>query len=272
MTPDRLVREIPKEVTINPFDYPREYFDVQAAFASRWSQITGESLAQSIYDHTALHRRIYTSRFAKVPSPEWPDLATRVSQAGQSPAVADLLWQEYISRPNSVYEPPVDKQDGRHFGSFAFDYQDKTHRIKVHFVNRTRGAKSDLAFEYLPQRRAEVRQMFAHIQQHHPNAAEVIGGSWLYNLEAYRRCWPSVFFENIRPVPREHISLRGDSVWGQFIRASGYGNIELAAEFKERVGRASSLDDLYTSFRYLPLQPLAPIAAFYRELGLVGNE
>jgi hypothetical protein len=66
-------------------------------------------------------------------------------------------------------------------------------------------------------RLTELTDMFAFIRHEHPvDARRVVGGSWLYNLGAYRRLFPSAYIASLR-VHTTPSELSGGSWWGQFV-------------------------------------------------------
>ena len=58
--------------------------------------------------------------------------------------------------------------------------------------------------------------MFTYVQHTHTEARTILGGSWLYHLEAYRRLFPPVYGES-RVVQEGTAHLQGTASWGQFL-------------------------------------------------------
>lgn len=258
------------EAVTNIYDYPFEYFDIQVKFAQRWSKITQDPLPESLFWRTSIHRRLFGGNWGKGEDTRWAPLLGQVQQLSSPDEISGYLWEQYVVKPRSIYRPPNHPQDdGHHFGPFSYDYQDDRRRIIVHFQNQKRGSKSDLAQEFLPQRIVENTNMFKYIQDHYPQAQEVIGGSWLYHLESYNRCWPPEFTANASPIPLKDVSFRGDSIWGQYLKADGFANTPRVENFLNALGDAGSVDQLLKAFEFFPLQPIAPIDVFYRHYGLV---
>jgi hypothetical protein len=133
--------------------------------------------------------------------------------------------------------------------------------VRIHFSNRDSEddcgplvrAKSD-------RRTSELREMFGYIRAHHPSARAVRGGSWLYNLEAYRRVFPPEYVAST--FEPERVRLDGTSSWGQLLDFRGVvkptvrqalldniANLDIAAPWKafplRALGAQSSIEHFY---------------------------
>ena len=115
--------------------------------------------------------------------------------------------------------------------------------------------------------------MFEYIHETYPEAEEVVGGSWLYNLPAYRDSYPKGFTEKMyRLVPPgidfmsentiPNLSFRGDSVWGQFVDRRGHVRQNDYDLFVKKVESAQNVKQLVDAFPNQTLQPKAPIEVF----------
>lgn len=106
----------------------------------------------------------------------------------------------------------------------------------------------------------ELRAMFSHIKQAHPDAASVAGGSWLHNRDAYRCLFPPSYVQSARVgVP----GFRYRNLLGQFLRHDGQVNEDVAAWFLERVSELHDITDALQCFPYQVLDVHGPIQDFY---------
>ena len=105
----------------------------------------------------------------------------------------------------------------RQFGCFSFEPPNEG-VIRIHFSpNDTQDGVGPLAHPKYSRRVAELADMFAFIRREHGTEAKfVAGGSWLYNLEAYRRLFPSAYIASLR-INTTPSGLAGGSWWGQFV-------------------------------------------------------
>lgn len=261
----------------NPHEYPFEYFDVQVQFAAKWAEVTGEPFHEVLLGRTALKRRLgLTDQENQAEN----DIVDIFEGAGSAEEVSTALYDHYLSLPSSRYDyegDPSEKHEGRKY--FGFDwYPDNAmnggrNTIKVHFLGNKRGEKSRLSSDLLYERQVELHDMIAVVCELHPNAQDVVGGSWLYNIPNYRDSFPPEFTENMKPlVPAElvheipdgipNMALTGDSVWGQFINSNGWVNQERYDHFLAGISQAGSLLDLYNAFPLKTLQPVASKEVF----------
>ena len=105
-------------------------------------------------------------------------------------------------------------------------------------------------------RLAELKAMFAHLRGEVGTAGTVIGASWLYNLEAYRRLFPPEYLQTARTGGDDFAYL---PLWGQFVDHAGCVKEGLATEFLERLGRQRSMDGIERCFPFQVLHLESPI-------------
>ncbi len=241
----------------------RGWFELQLCFAAVAAERRGEPLGETVSVLTNLHRRF--------------GLGTLGLIASEREAV-DPLWQRYVEGLEArrdlasrldwtvacCAEGPGSKASKPVFGCFAFDAPDGEGVVRIHFENRDDDGVSPLVEAKAERRRGEAAAMFAHIAATYPQARTVKGGSWLYNLEAYRRLFPPQYgASRVRPEP---LRLNGTSSWGQLIDHLGQ------VKPKAREVFLANLADLDPAapWRVFPLPalavsaPLEAFTAFYR--------
>lgn len=276
------------ERTTSELEHPREYLEAQVLFASRWSELTRTPYDVALLRNTALYRRIVGSKLkpGEAIDDRWSNLMGKIGPELTASEASELMFGIYKQQAHAIYTPPnYPKDDKKHFGYFSFVYyQNNTanegrNSIKVHFLNPIRGGIGSLHPSLMPERRESLRNMFSHIQEAHPNATHVMGGSWLYHIPQYRDTFPDAFTRDMKTlVPREfeadfpsaigNMSFNGDSLWGQFVNRFGGPRTKALLPFTESVSRASSALELIKAFPHLPLQPMCEIGHFYQELNI----
>lgn len=257
-----------------PLEYPVEYFDAQIQFAVKWAELSGDGLEDTLMSKTAIGRRL---GFKDGVDQDGNDISGLLQGAQTAPEITSALYGRYISLDSSHYTETDLSSKGRKF--FGFDYypdnkqNNGLNTIKVHYENNTRGAQSGLSRDLLLERQAEVKNMITGIVAEHPEAQEVIGGSWLYNLPAYAASFPPEFTDTMATlVPKElaeeypdavpQMAFSGNSVWGQFVDKRGWANKDRYDQLIEGIDAASSLVELYEAIPLKPLQPKASPDAF----------
>jgi hypothetical protein len=239
------------------------YFDLQLAFAARMAQRTRTPLVDAVSRYTNLHRRFGLGDIDLVPSSAaWAGFLERLvdlDSAGER-----LAWtQAFYVR--SADEPPSPGQTP--FGCFSCEAPNADGAVRIHFYNKNaEDGVGPLGRSKTVARLGELRAMFDFVRRNHPGATQVVGASWLYNIEAYRRLFPAEYGASRRP-PTTPPRLSGTSSWGQFVDHRGAFKPDLGRRFLE------TLDDLdpaapWRSFPLPALRTSAPIGLFYAFYGL----
>ena len=186
----------------------RGYFEVQLRFAEILAARTSRGLSDTCLEFTNLHRRFGLGRTeAGVPSPGW----ARYAAGLEGPEPGRLDWTVTF-----FAESAPEVSDTERFGCFSYELQDAGEVVRIHFSNRdSEDGVGPLARAKIERRRSELGQMFRHVRAHHPAARTVRGGSWLYNLEAYRRLFPPDYGASAFEPAR--VRLDGTSSWGQLL-------------------------------------------------------
>ena len=194
---------------------------------------------------------------------------------GRSFDAANPLWQDYISgisglvraedvvsRTHQFYlqqQPETDAPFESPFGCFSYAVW-SDNRIRIHFHNADNPPHRPLSQERKELRLSELRMMFADIRVKAPHATNVVGGSWLYSLEAYRRLFPPEFL---------HTAYRGDddypfmALWGQFLTWDGRIKNDLAQKFLDCLQQQDDLDGIKGYFPFPVLRLECAVGTFY---------
>jgi hypothetical protein len=188
----------------------RDYFELQLLFAEILADRTSCPLPGICLTFTNLHRRLGLGSAAEgMPSDSWLRYAATLERCTST--ASRLEWTLAFFADVA----PVERAS-RKFGCFSYQLLNDDAVVRIHFNNRdsTDGC-SPLVPAKIARRMSELREMFRVVRAHHPKAQSVKGGSWLYNLEAYRRLFPPVYAASTF-VP-DSVRLNGTSSWGQVL-------------------------------------------------------
>lgn len=240
----------------------RDFFALQLRYADALSAKSGIPLAEAIAFNTNLHRLFAYGNLAKQP-PD-PAFLEMIVEALAEPATRiDTLISAYARRPPDPW--PTDRIPfGKHFACEAPNDQGE---VRIHFRNRFNTDEiGPLHASNVSQRRAELTEMFSFVAQRWPEAKAVIGNSWLYNTQAYRRLFPTAYAASCTPLvgPRP---MHGLSTWGQFLDFRGALKQTVAEAFFKNLDTLD-ISQPWLSFPYQVLSTEAPFEAFKREYGL----
>jgi hypothetical protein len=134
--------------------------------------------------------------------------------------------------------------------------------VRIHFSNRdSADGRGPLARAKADRRISELREMFGHIHARHPDAKTVRGGSWLYNLEAYRRLFPPEYAAST--FEPEQVRLDGTSSWGQLLDFRGLVKPAVRQALLDNVASVD-IAAPWTAFPMRALGAEGEIERFYR--------
>lgn len=252
-----------ESVTAQPY-LSRDYVDLQVHFAERVGEVAGRPLADALLRHTNFHRRMGFGVPGQNPPPaEWLAMVEGIDA---------LTHKQRVERAHAALAARGDASvvllPGRMgFGCFACEPPDAEGMVRIHFGNRVaNGDVGPLHASRIAERREELRAMFSWLAAEYPQAKRVDGGSWLYNLEAYRRLFPPEFAASRDPRNGPPY-LHGLSTWGQFIDYRA----QVRPDVRDRFLAALPALDMSAPHRIFPYQVLfttAPFEAFLREYGV----
>lgn len=238
------------------------FFGLQLHYADVLAARSGMPLAEAVIWHTNLHRLFAYGNLSKqAPDPEFVAL---VNAAVADPAARlDRFTAAYAQRP---FDPwPQDRFPfGRHF---ACEAPNADGALRIHFRNRANTSDvGPLHASSIAQRKADLTTMFRFVAERWPETRSVIGASWLYNTDGYRRLFPAEYSASRLPLagPRP---IHGLSTWGQFLDFRGAVKPAVADAFYRNL---ETLDagQPWLSFPYQVLSTSAPFEAFRREYAL----
>ena len=166
---------------------------------------------------------------------------------------SEWTYQFYAARGSRVSPSVVAT-----FGCFSYGRLG-TDRIRLHFQNAEPDGRSPLGRACRDQRLIELRALFEHAKRTEPQPLWVVGASWLYNLNAYRRLFPEPYLATAHPLQGrfQHMPL-----WGQFVDRHGDVRTDMARQFRERLEQQSTLDRLDRCFPLPVLRLEAPVEEF----------
>jgi len=189
--------------------------------------------------------------------PRWQEYLAGLRDADDG---RDWTYRFYMKQPHGLASPPVIAT----LGCFSYSRL-RDDRIRLHFENAQTDECSSLGSSRRSQRLADLTALFAHVKRAERGSPSVVGASWLYNLEAYRRLFPKAYLATARVL---HDRFRHMPLWGQFANRHGEVKEEMARQLLDRLGRQSSLEGLDRCFPLQVLTVEAPVQEFYAFYGV----
>ena len=236
-----------------------DYFGLQLRLAALMAERTGLPLWEAMNLYTNLRRRF---GLFEDDAPTWLDFLDGI-EAAQTEADRLVLTMACFRTAPEFPRPAYQVA----FGCFACDPPNDAGVLRIHFTNTEIGVEpGPLSAARMEHRLVELREMFAFIRGEFPKARRVLGGSWLYNLEAYRRLFPPQYGDSRRPTD-EPVRLGGTSTWGQMVDHRGFVRPEIHAQFLSRL-EAIDVDRPWLAFPLRAMNATAPVEVFFDFYGV----
>jgi hypothetical protein len=135
----------------------------------------------------------------------------------------------------------------------------------LHFHNDEPDEISPLSRDRMSARLAELKRMVTDIKQNVSNPTTIIGASWLYNLEAYRRLFPPAYLATAQMGGHDFPYL---PLWGQFVDHRGQIKEDWVARFLECLDRQHDVAGLEQCFLFQVVHLECSIQEFYQFYGV----
>ena len=238
-------------------NYPQRFFDINLRFARKVAKISGQAFDIALLHYTNLYIRFGLGWDLSATNPIWQEYLDGLHQAEDA---IEWTYYFYLKRQRQVAPESLPAP----FGCFSYTVLDGN-RIRLHFHNDEPPEHSPLSKDCMSQRLAELKRMFACIKQDVSAPTTVIGASWLYNLEAYRRLFPPAYLATAQVGGHDFPYL---PLWGQFIDHRGHIKEELVERFIERLDQQQDLKSIEQCFPFQVLHLESGIQEFYRFYGV----
>lgn len=231
--------------------YSPAFIHLQLQFAKKLSALLNIDLDEGLAEHTVFRQLLDVSISREDQrDPLWQQFVRGCKEQLDAASWAYNFYQQHAAPEREATQP--------RFGCFTFAYPFREMPVvRLHFENLTN--QSVLKSAQVNERQAELRALFAYGRQHHPEAERVRGGSWLYNIEAYRRLFPDEYIKTAEGVGYETGFF---ALWGQFLQADGHVRAASVAQFLKDIEQQTTVEGCLHCFPYEVLRPECPIEVF----------
>jgi hypothetical protein len=237
--------------------YAKAFFDLQLEFAETVSALSRLPFTRTVLEYTNFYIRFGLGRDFDPVHPIWQEYLAGLQETNDH---QKWTYRFYVTRSHPVAPPGLVAT----FGCFSYARL-SSDRIRLHFQDAERNGLSPLGTECRDRRLAELAALFANVKQTVGKPIRVVGASWLYNVAAYRRLFPESYLATARVIQHR---FRHMPLWGQFVNRHGDVRENMARQFRERLGRQSSLEHLDDCFPLQLLSLEAPVFEFYDFYGV----
>jgi hypothetical protein len=232
-----------------------EFFDLQLRFAERVAEVSGQPLAETIGCYTNLYVRLAMGQRLDPGNVDWQGYLAELAASPERSTLTHTVHR----RRRQIHSGPT---PARTEGCFSYELVSANH-IRLHF--HALCVESSLSAATRGERLSELANLFAHLKASSGDDMQVIGASWLYNLDCYRRLFPGRYLASLRPIEHPYQRL---PLWGQFLRRDRTVRPAAALRFLTGIAEAASMTELARCFPLNVLATVAPATWFYEQMGL----
>lgn len=237
--------------------FAKAFFDLQLSFAERVQAMSGMPLERALLDYTNLYVRFGLGRDFDPGHATWQAYLAGLSEAEDR---RDWTYRFYRRDDAAATAQPL----AATFGCFSYGPPNDG-RVRLHFKNTDPEGCSPLSVPRIDQRRADLTALFRHLRGNVRGDVRVVGVSWLYNLDAYRRLFPRAYTSSARVVPG---GFRSMPLWGQFLDHRGEVKEPMARPFLKAVAEHGDLARASECFPFRVQTTQASARHFYEVYGI----
>jgi hypothetical protein len=231
--------------------YTKSFFELQFDFATKIAEASGSPIEDVMLNYTAFYKIFGTHDWDfNATNPIWVSFLEQFQKSDDKIAT---IYDFYLNITR-------DEEKEEHvFGCFSYHYEEKEKYIQLHFKNNETDGIGPLSDEQMPIRRSELKSLFADAFATYPQAETVVGFSWLYNLDAYKRLFPVEHIASAKVVPDWYKSL---ALWGQFFDKDGNLKEEMVQAFRTCSTHKNTVEELTACFQFQVLELQTGVAIF----------
>lgn len=237
--------------------YSIDFFRLQLEFARKVSALTGIPLAEAVGNYTNIYIRLAMGRVLDSSNPDWQHYLAGLAEAGDQ-----AVWTHtvHLSRLHIPAGPVVEKS----VGCFSWASIGQ-HRVRLHFQAEGHASASPLSTKLLDVRRHELRTLFSVLKASSSEPPLIVGASWLYNLQSYRRLFPESYLAALRAMPHPYQRM---PLWGQLLTRYRDVRPGTMVSFGEKLAQASTMGELDQCFPFRVLAVTISAQVFYDHFDL----
>ncbi len=234
--------------------YSVEYFDLQLRFATKVADLSGLPLIHTVGSHTNIYVRLAMGPRLDSANPAWLEYISTLATA-RDPAA--WTHEVHLQRAHLRAGPEA----AAAVGCFSYALVGPN-RARLHFHPGHQLSDSPLSLANQHLRRRELTELLSKMAFDHPDIV-VIGASWLYNLESYRRLFPRPYLDSLKPIepPYQRMPL-----WGQLLHRDRSVRTGASQRFLSKLAQVATLEQLSSCFPLPVLSAAVPAAWLLAEV------
>ena len=233
-----------------------EFFDLQLCFAAKVAEVSGKPFAEAVGNYTNIYVRLGMGYHFIPANPDWLNYVDELANVREQ-----AEWTHLIHRQRShLSTGPATEAI---VGCFSYALAG-LNSVRLHFNAGDNVFESPLSLKNRPIRQIELVTLLSHLKQTSGADVRVVGASWLYNLDCYRRLFPEPYLSSLQAVDHPYQRL---PLWGQFLNRDRSVRSEAGSRFLASVSKACTIRDLAACFPLPVLSTTAPARWLYDHAG-----
>ena len=229
-------------------DLSPAFFDLQLRFADQIARVSNLSFEEALFSFTNTYFQCLSQPF----DPTYLAWQVYLEELRRTPDKASWTFTFYENRREAA-APSA-------YSCFQYVYLADKQVIRLHFTNVDSSGHGPLSKERRTTRLHELKTLFAEVKTQYPDAQRVEGASWLYNIEAYKRLFPSKYTHAMERRDEEFQYL---ALWGQFLLRDGCVRQAYVNFFLSCCSQQQTFEGVIRCFPYQVLAPSCSITSFY---------
>lgn len=232
----------------------KDFFQFQLDFARLWAEKQHIDFNEVLFKNTCLYVRLLGYSDINRPTmqnAEWVAILKNLpSDKEKQSAYIYKLYLNFEKNKKPVPPPTA---------CFTYTYHTDQNIFELHFVNAD--PKGNFSKDRTALRFTELKHIFTEIKNKNHNDAKVKIGTWMLNLDAFKRFFPIEFTQQATFL--ETPLTQNYTHWGQFLTKEGDLKKESAIHFLHTV-QCKQFDHIN---KYFPLPAkisFLPLPYFYR--------
>jgi hypothetical protein len=228
--------------------YSVEFFDLQLRFATKVAELSGLPFIHTVGSHTNIYVRLAMGPQFDSANPAWLEYISTLATV-RDPAA--WTHEVHLQRAHLRAGPEA----AAAVGCFSYALLGPN-RARLHFHPGYQLSDSPLSFANQRLRRRELTELLSKLASFCPDIA-VVGASWLYNLDSYRRLFPLPYLDSLKPIEPPY---RRMPLWGQLLHRDRSVRTGAAQRFRSQLAQVATLEQLSSCFPLPVLSAAVPAA------------
>ena len=237
-------------VTNNLFSV--EYFQLQLRFAAKVAEVLGISFADAVGNYTNIYVRLGMGHRFSPDNRDWLRYVAELANVREPAELTHLVHRQRIHLSTGPTAAAT-------VGCFSYALAGSDH-VRLHFNAGDHLLESPISLANRAVRRVELAILLSQLKETAGENVHVVGASWLYNLDCYRRLFPEVYLASLQVVNHPYQRM---PLWGQFLNRDRSVRSEGGSRFLATVAKACSIPELALCFPFPVLSTTAPARWFH---------